>query len=59
MIGQGFLGKLIECAGLGISLELAVPRLRIELNIPATKLTQFFLRQGSDLALELLDSGHS
>ena len=59
MVGQCLFGELIESARLHIGLDLAIPRCRVELRIPAAKLVELFVGERGDFAFELLDLGHA
>ena len=58
MIGESLIGEAIQGARLRIGLELAVPRLGVELRVPTPELRQLLARQSGDIALKFLDLGH-
>lgn len=59
MVGKRVIGQGIECARFGITRELIVPCLGIELHEPAPEFRELVSRQSRDIVLEFLDIAHT
>ncbi len=59
VVTKGLLSKVIEPAGLNITLELAVPNRPVVFQKPGTKLRKLVWGERLDILLDLLDFAHN